>query len=235
MRPMSRVGLFAATLAVSAAAQTSSSRTVAGVEIPQTPLAIKAEQYVRGVEPGFLFNHSVRTYVFGASRLKSAGIAFNPEAAYVAALFHDLGMVPTVASPNASFEVDGANRAEAFVKANGGTPQEGRVVWNAIVTHDLPSAYQAHQSAEAVLVGVGAASDVVGYGPKAFAPGTVEEVLKAYPRLQFKTRFVAYMTDHCRRKPASQIGWLDRLCRKVAPNVDRGSVEKEVAAAPFAE
>lgn len=205
------------------------------VSTPRTPLALKAEQYIRGVEPDFLFNHSVRTYLFGANRLQARGIKFDPETAYVAALFHDLGFVASMASPNASFEVDGATRAEAFVKANGGTPQQGRTVWNAIVHHDLPAVYQVHQSPEALLVGMGAASDVVGYTPGALSQETVDQVLRAYPRLQMKKRFFTMMVDHCRRKPTSQIGWLDRLCREQAPNVDRGSVEKEINGAPFAE
>lgn len=205
------------------------------VATPRTPLALKAEQYVRGTEPDFLFNHSVRTYLFGAARLRARGIRFDPETAYVAALFHDLGFVASMASSNASFELDGATRAEAFVEANGGTPRQGRIVWNAIVHHDLPAVYQVHQSPEALLVGTGAATDVVGYDPKALSKDSVEQVLRAYPRLQMKKRFLAMMVDHCRRKPASQIGWLDRLCREQSPNVDRGSVEKEINGAPFAQ
>jgi hypothetical protein len=85
---------------------------VAGIDIPSTPLALKAEAYIRSVEPDFLFNHSTRTYVFGALRLKAKGLSYDPETAYVAALFNDLGMVAGMASPNASFAIDGANKAE---------------------------------------------------------------------------------------------------------------------------
>lgn len=208
---------------------------VADIQIPQTPLALKAEQYVRGVEPDFLFNHSVRTYLFGALRLKARGIPFDPETAYVAALFHDLGLVRAMASPDASFEIDGATRAEAFVTANGGSPAQARTVWNAVVFHDMGGQYERHQGAEALLLGAGAGSDVDGVDPKAIPPTTVDAVLRAYPRLQFKKRFTAAAIDHCRRKPTSQIGWLEVLCVKVAPHADRGSVEEEIASAPFAE
>jgi HD domain-containing protein len=208
---------------------------VADIQIPQTALALKAEQYVRGAEPDFLFNHSVRTYLFGALRLKARGIPFDAETAYVAALFHDIGLVPAMASPDGSFEIDGANRAEAFATVNGGSPAQARTVWNAVVFHDMGGQYERHQGAEALLLGAGAGSDVDGVDPKAIPPATVDAVLRAYPRLQFKKRFTAAAINHCRRKPTSQIGWLEVLCVKVVPHADRGSVEEEIASAPFAE
>ena len=194
---------------------------VAGIDIPRSTLALKAEAYVRSAEPDFLYNHSVRTFLFGALRLKAKGLSYDPETAYVAALFHDLGLVSAMASSNASFEIDGATKAEEFVKANGGGAEQGRIVWNAIVMHDMGGRYQVHQSHEALLLGTGAGGDVDGVDPKVIPPGTVDEVLRAYPRLQFKKRFTAAAIDHCRRKPTSQIGWLDVLCLKVAP--ERGS------------
>jgi len=235
MRKSALACLAATAFLSAAAAQNPVSVDAAGVVTPRTPLALKAEQYVRSVEPDFLFNHSVRTYLLGAIRLKARGIAFDPETAYVAALFHDIGLVPAMASTNFSFEVDGANKAEQFVKANGGTPEQARTVWNAIITHDMGGIYQVHQSHEALLVGAGAGSDVDGVDPKVIPAATVDGVLRTYPRLQFKKRFTAAAIDHCRRKPISQIGWLDTLCLKVAPNADRGSVEDEIASAPFAE
>jgi len=131
--------------------------------------------------------------------------------------------------------MDGATKAEEFVKANGGSAEQARIVWNAVVMHDMGGRYQAHQSPEALLLGAGAGSDVDGADPKVIPPETVEAVLRAFPRLQFKKRFTAAAIDHCRRKPTSQIGWLDTLCLKIVPNADRGSVEEEIAAAPFAE
>jgi hypothetical protein len=167
--------------------------------------------------------------------MKARNVRYDAETAYVAALFHDLGLVPSLASASGSFEVDGANRAEEFVKANGGTAEQARLVWNAIVMHDMGRLYQRHQSPESMLVGAGAAGDVNGIDPKELSSAVVEKVLDAYPRLQFKKRFTQGAIDHCRRKPTSQIGWLDVLCREVAPSADRGSVEEGIASAPYAE
>jgi hypothetical protein len=57
--------------------------------------------------------------------------------------------------------------------------------------HDMGGRYQAHQSHEALLLGAGAGGDVDGVDPKVIAPETVDQVLGAYPRLQFKKRFTA--------------------------------------------
>jgi len=208
---------------------------VAGVKIPRAPLAIKAENYIRSVEPDFLFNHSVRTFLFGAISLRARGASYDPEIAYVAALFHDVGLVPAMASESYSFELDGANRAEKFILENGGTRDQARIVWNAIAMHDMGRAFQSHQTNEALLLGAGARSDVNGPDSSVIPTATVGNVLKAFPRLQFKKRFTAAAIDHCRRKPTSQIGWLSTLCIKVAPNIDRGSVEDGIASAPFEE
>jgi hypothetical protein len=207
----------------------------AGVSIPRTPLAVKAENYIRSVEPDFLFNHSVRTYLFGAISLRARGLSFDPETAYVAALFHDLGLVPTMASESYSFEIDGANHVETFIVENGGTKEQGRTAWNAVAMHDMGRAFQSHQTNEALLLGAGARSDVNGPDPNIIAATSVREALKAFPRPQFKKRFTAAAIDHCLRKPTSQIGWLSVLCLKVAPNIDRGSVAEGIASAPFDE
>ena len=227
--------LMAVAGAAACPAQIEAPAQVAGIAIPRTRLAIEAEKFIRSTEPDFLINHSMRTFVFGALRMKARHVTYDGETAYVAALFHDLGLVQRMASPSGSFETDGATRAEDFVKANGGTSEQARIVWNAIVMHDMGRLYQSHQSPEAQLVGAGAGADVNGPDPKEIPPDVVEQVLQAYPRLQFKKRFTAAATDHCRRKPTSQIGWLDELCRDTVPNIDRGSVEEGIASAPFAE
>ena len=111
------LGLCLLAAGSAAVPQGSGPASVAGIDIPRSPLAQKADAYIRSIEPDFLYNHSVRTYLFGALRLKAKGISYDPETAYVASLFHDLGLMRSMASPSASFEVDGASKAEEFVKA----------------------------------------------------------------------------------------------------------------------
>jgi len=204
---------------------------VAGIAFPATSLARAAVDLARGACPDFLFNHCMRTYLLGALSLR--GQRFDAEIAFIAAALHDLGLVPALASARSSFEIDGADRAEQLLRAAGGSPEQGRTVWNAIVMHDMRSDYSAHQSAEAQFVAAGAGADVV--DPEGIDRKALDEVLRAFPRLQFKTRFTALLVDHCRRKPTSQIGWLDSLCRATVPDAQRGSVERAIAQAPYTE
>jgi hypothetical protein len=206
---------------------------VAGIPIPRTALALRAAALARSACPPFLYNHCMRTYLLGALSMQSQRTAFDPEIAFVAASLHDLGLLADFASARASFEIDGANRAERLMRDSGRSPEDGRRVWNAIVAHDMSSAYAEHQSPEAVLVNAGAGADVV--GPGDLEARAVAEVIRAYPRLGFKTQFTALLVDHCRRKPTSEIGWLDGLCRRTAPNAPRPSVRQEILDAPYRE
>jgi len=205
------------------------------IALPASPLARAAAAFAASNEPDFLLNHSIRTYLFGAMVMNVKHSPFDPETAYVAALLHDLGLEERFATAGRSFEVDGANRAEAFVRANGGTEQQARTVWNAVAMHDMAKSYQAHASPEAMLVGYGAGADVDGPDPAAISKTSLDAVLDRYPRAGFKVRFTELATAHCKRKPTSQSGWLDILCREIAPNADRGSVREEILSAPFAE
>ncbi len=204
---------------------------VAGVAIPQSDIALRAAALSRSVCPEFLFNHSMRTFLFGAVVLNRYNVAYNADEAFVGAALHDVGLLPRYASPNGSFETDGAGVAQAFARANGLNAPAADVIWHSVALHD--SAEARRYSPEARLVAVGAGSDVDGPGA-AITPAQTAEILAAFPRLHFKAHFSALVVDHCRRKPRSQIGtWLGSLCAR--PTVFRDSVVQEITQAPFAE
>ncbi len=66
---------------------------ISGVVIPDSKIAREAAELVRQHETEMLFNHSVRVFVFGAMKGIRQNIKFDSELLYVAALFHDLGLV----------------------------------------------------------------------------------------------------------------------------------------------
>src|SRR3954465_9222273 len=92
---------------------------ISGVKIPDSKLAREAAELVRQHEDEMLFNHSVRVYVFGAMKGLRQNLKFDAELLYVAALFHDLGLVDAYATETKRFEVDGADAARAFLKSHG--------------------------------------------------------------------------------------------------------------------
>ena len=210
---------------------------VAGVRLPRSPLALQAAAFVRRSCPDFLFNHCMRTYVFGALVLNRQKRAYRAEDAFVAAAFHDIGLLPAFASPNESFEIDGADAAERWVLRNGGSKTQAALVWYAVEMHDGDRALPLRQGPEAMLIYIGAAADVDGPNPGDIEARQVEEVLAAFPRLQFKRLFTDLVVGHCRRKPDSQgATWLESLCREHSPHpAPNGAIEREIANAPFKE
>jgi hypothetical protein len=178
----------------------------------------------------------MRTFLFGAVALQAQKRSCNADAAFAAAALHDLGLLPAFATANSSFEIDGANRAEQLMTESGLSPRDADVVWHAIALHDVRFSITRRQGPEAMLVAIGAGSDVDGPDASAIDARQTAEIVAAFPRLQFKKRFTALAVDHCKRKPLSQRGtWLEGLCREQAPSAWTDTVEREIADAPFSE
>src|SRR3954463_9225521 len=92
---------------------------ISGVKIPDSTVAREAAELVRQYENEMLFNHSVRVYVFGAIKGIRQKLKFDSELLYIAALFHDLGLVDHYHTETKRFEVDSADAARAFLTARG--------------------------------------------------------------------------------------------------------------------
>jgi len=209
---------------------------VAGIKLPHSAIALKAAQFSRSHCPDYLFNHCMRTFLFGAVALQAQQRSYDADKAFAAAALHDLGLLREFASPKGSFEIDGADQAEHLILANGLSAQEADVVWRAIVLHDVRFALTRRQGPEAMLVAIGAGSDVDGPDPGSIEARRTIEIVTAFPRLKFKQRFTALAVNHCKRKPLSQRGtWLEGLCREQVPSAWTTTVEQEIAAAPFSE
>jgi HD domain-containing protein len=240
-RQLMLVGLAAGLLAHPALARAASASVdlpveVAGVAIPRSDLARRAAAFTRDACPEFLFNHCLRTYVFGTLLLKSRPGAYRTDDAFVAALLHDLGLLPKFASAKNSFEIDGASAAEEFMRTQGAAADDADIVWHAVEMHDGKWALTQRQGQEAMLVALGAGADVVGFDSAEIDRRQVAETLGAFPRLGFKRRFTDLLSDHCRRKPTSQRAtWLEGLCRAQAPGAWGDTVERAIEAAPFQE
>ncbi|MGH8232471.1 MAG: HD domain-containing protein [Steroidobacteraceae bacterium] len=208
---------------------------VAGIALPHSELATAAAAFSRHNCPDYLFNHCLRTYLFGALLLRQQQRDFNADSAFVAAALHDLGLLPAFESPKKSFEIDGADRAEKFMLDRQQSAAAADQVWHAVEMHDGKWALTARQGPEAMLVALGAGTDVDGPDPGQLEQRQIAEVLAAFPRLQFKRRFTELLIEHCGRKPTSQRGtWLEGVCRRHAAGAD-DTVEQDIANAAFPE
>ena len=106
---------------------------ISGVKIPDSKLALEAAELVRQHETEMLFNHSVRVYVFGAMKGMRQNLKFDFELLYVAALFHDIGVVDSYSTETKRFEVDGADAAREFLRSHGIHDSKSDLVWQAML------------------------------------------------------------------------------------------------------
>lgn len=166
---------------------------ISGVKIPDSKLAREAAELVRQYENEMLFNHSVRVYVFGAMKGIRQNLKFDSELLYIAALFHDLGLVGHYHTETKRFEVDGADAAREFLLAHGIAEPKADLVWEAIALHTTPGIPQYIRS-EIALTNAGVLVDVVGVGYDDYTPEQREQVIAAFPRGDFKNEFLEVQT-----------------------------------------
>src|SRR5271163_1542731 len=102
----------------------------AGIKVPDTALVRDAIDLSRSLLEPFLFNHVMRSWLFGILLSEGAQPAPDPELLAVSAVLHDLGLTDRYTAEN-RFEVDGANAARAFLKDRGISTQQTQVVWDA--------------------------------------------------------------------------------------------------------
>src|SRR6516164_9180456 len=154
--------------------------SLAGVRIPDTPLAKAAVDLLEVTSPQFICNHCVRTYVFGSLAVRSIGRSMSDEEiAVCGALLHDLGLVPAHAGEN-RFEVDGADAAREFCLKHQVAPERADRVWEAIALH-TSAGIASRMAGEIGLVHLGAALDFFGLCIDQFPPQRLEEILTCYP------------------------------------------------------
>lgn len=108
------------------------------LEFPRTPLAKVADELARAAEPDFLYNHSVRSYLFArvaaAARGLTAGADYDDELLFSSCVLHDIGLTAQ-ADRGRRFEVDGAEAAVDLLRANGLEAPRAAIVWDAIALH----------------------------------------------------------------------------------------------------
>jgi hypothetical protein len=213
-------------------------KSLAGIKIPDTALCCAAVDLLEASSPEWLCTHCLRTYVFGNLAVRGLGrSALDEEAAFCAAILHDLGLVPPYRRDN-RFEVDGADAARAFCATHQVSPERADVVWQAIALHTSPG-IPTRLAAEIALVHLGAGLDFLGLGLDKVPPALVEELLENYPRLNFKTEFRNLLVEHCRHNPAAQLlTWTDDVARTAGCTLHGQPIptaSQIMSAAPFKE
>jgi hypothetical protein len=206
----------------------------AGIKVPDTALVRDAIDLSRSLLEPFLFNHVMRSWLFGISLSEAAEVTPDAELLAVAAILHDLGLTERYTAEN-RFEVDGANAAREFMKDRGISAQQMQVVWDAIALHTTPT-LALHKEPEVVMTHSGIAVDVLGAGLDRIPQEKQRAILTAFPRLAFKDQFKGCLCNVVRQKPMTAI---DNILRDFGIRYVEGFTPPNfadlVAGAPFSE
>ncbi|CAN5674056.1 HD domain-containing protein [soil metagenome] len=179
--------------------------TIAGIRIPDSALATEATELIRATTTPLIFHHSRRVFLFGSLQSQRLGIAPDAELLYIAALFHDTGLVPPVRGTTQRFELDGADAARAFLAARGFSAAETDTVWSAIALHTTPEVpYRMSPVIAATTAGV--ETDVLGLRLTDLDRADIEAVTAVHPRPDFKREILQAFTDGFAHRPESTFG-----------------------------
>ncbi|KAK4163757.1 hypothetical protein QBC43DRAFT_344981 [Cladorrhinum sp. PSN259] len=124
-------------------------RTLAGVSVIDTPIVRAAQAFARAHSSDYLYNHVMRSWLFGTLFLDhnaTIRALVDEEVNAVGLMLHDLGANHSLDSPfvtlDRRFEVDSAFAARDFIRSNpdGAKWDDRRVqlVWDAIALHSEP-------------------------------------------------------------------------------------------------
>jgi HD domain len=207
---------------------------LAGIEVVDTPLVHDATELARNSSEPYLFNHAMRSWLFGVLIAEGAEPAPDPEVLAVSAILHDLGLTDRY-SAQERFEVDSANAARSFLKERGIPAHQIQLVWDAIALHTTRS-IALHKEPEVAVMHSGIAVDVIGAGLELIPQDNVRAILAEFPRLSMKKQFLECLCGVVRRKPATSY---DNILRDIGTRYVNGytapSSANLIENAPFSE
>jgi hypothetical protein len=206
---------------------------VAGVRLVDSKIATAATQLSREVSPPYLFNHALRTFLFGSLIGKKLRQKFDEEVLYLACILHDLGLTERFEG-ELPFEIQGAEAAKTFLEQHAYAKDKAGVVWDGIAMH--ASLIGHYKQPEIRLVGEGAGADVVGPDPSRITKAEIDEVLGAFARLEFKNSFLKTCAGVVRRHPGAATRFFMRdIGERYVPEFHPQNFCDLVAHAPFSE
>jgi HD domain len=178
---------------------------IAGVHIPDSALVKEATEQIRDTTNELIFHHSRRVFLFGTLQSRRLGISPDAEMLYVAALFHDTGLVLPYRGTEQRFEMDSADAARKFLTSHGYSDAEADVVWTAIALHTTPEVpYKMNPVVAATTAGV--ETDVLGIRLDAIEAGELQAVTSSHPRPNFKNEILQAFTNGFAERPATTFG-----------------------------
>lgn len=179
--------------------------TIGGVQVPDSVVANDAAELIRETTTPLIYHHSRRVFLFGSLQSRRLGIEPDAELLYVAALFHDSGLVPAYRGTAQRFELDSADAAKSFLQTRGFSDAESDVVWTAIALHTTPEVpYKMASVIAATTAGV--ETDVLGLRLDSLTQHEIDAIIAVHPRPNFKNEILQAFTDGFQERPDTTFG-----------------------------
>ncbi|AVT32624.1 diguanylate cyclase [Plantactinospora sp. BC1] len=178
---------------------------IAGLEIPETAAVAEATRRIQQTTSPLIYHHSRRVFLFSQIHADRLGVKPDPELLYLAAIFHDSGLLTPFSDVEQRFEVDGADHARKFLLERGFPAAAAETVWTAIALHTTPGIPE-RMSPEIATTQFGVLTDVLGFGLDGIARDQLDEILAVHPRGDFKHEFLRTYADGLRNRPETTNG-----------------------------
>ena len=210
-------------------------RSVAGITIPDSVIARQATELLLEHGTEFIYNHSLRVFLFSSLNGQRNNLSYDPELLYVSAVFHDLGLTKHYSSPDLRFEVDGANAARDFLKSHGLPKESLQLVWDTIALHTTIGIAE-HKEPEVALMYSGVGLDVMGEGYELLSAEHRREILGVFPRNDFKRKIIPTFFSGFEHKTDTTFGNIKAdVCAFMIPNFHRKNFCDCILQSPWSE
>jgi hypothetical protein len=182
----------------------------------------------------WLFNHVMRSWLYGAKLAQQRGLAPDAELVAVSVILHDLGLARGGA-PDLRFEVLGAHLGRAFALSHDMGERRAETVWDSIALHTTGSIAQ-HKGADVACCQNGIACDYGGLGYNELSDDNKKVILSAYPRLGMKNALTTCLCGIAKNHPnTTRDNFVADFGLKYVPGYTRPSSVDFLHQSPFAE
>jgi len=210
-------------------------QTIAGIRIPDSKLAKQATDLLLEHGTEFIYNHSLRVFLFASLNGNRENRMYDPELLYFSSVFHDLGLTTHYSSADKRFEVDSANAARDFLKSNGVPKDSLQLVWDAIALHTTIGVAE-YKEPEVALLYSGVGLDVMGEGYEYLTQQNREEIVAAFPRNDFKKNIIPTFFSGFAHKTDTTFGNIKAdVCAYMIPNFERKNFCDCILHSPWCE
>lgn len=215
-------------------AQDITTRSIAGVPVPDTPLVSRAIEYARHHSEPYLFNHVMRSWLFAVCIAEQSKVAHDAEVLAVATLLHDLGLAKAFTGP-LRFEVEGANAARRFAQDEGLDARRAQLIWDGVALNSTLS-LALYKEVEVALCTKGIALDWGGWGYESVPLSQIADIVDAFPRLEMKQQFTRAVCRVVETRPATTYdNFASDFGERFVPGYKRPSTVDLLMNSPFSE